>query len=62
MSIYCKGEKQGECFRRLVGRSLGGPDKIPPNMMPNGHALTGTDDSGWPTEVKMLLAKKRAIK
>jgi len=39
---YCKGDKQDECVRKKVSKALGGPDKVPTNMMPSGLALFGT--------------------
>jgi hypothetical protein len=53
--IYCKGKKQDSCLRRKVGERLGGQDKVPKNMMPNGSPLGGTDDSTWPEEVKKII-------
>jgi hypothetical protein len=58
MKLYCMGPKQDQCLRRFVGKSLGGPDKIPCSMMPNGHPLTGSNDSDWPLDVKALLARE----
>jgi len=57
--MYCKGDLKEKCVRRLVGRTLGGPSKIPENMMPNGLPLVGTDDSKWSPEAKAL-AKSRS--
>jgi hypothetical protein len=60
MSVYCRGPKQDQCLRRFVGRTLGGPDNIPMNMLPNGLPLSGISDSDWPSDVKILLSKKRS--
>ena len=51
---YCQGEKQVDCVRKKVSRALG-PEKVPINMMPTGHALSGTTKDDWPQEVKNLL-------
>lgn len=56
--MYCRGERQGVCVRKDVGRMLGGPAKVPPNMLPNGLPLAGTDDSSWSEEVKAASRKK----
>lgn len=52
---YCKGDKQEDCVRKKISKELGGPDKVPDNMMPNGRALPGTSDSDWPDNVKQIL-------
>lgn len=48
---YCKGPEQGNCVRKKISKALGGPDKVPINMMPNGMPLAGTTRDGWPDEV-----------
>ena len=53
--VYCQGEKQGECVRKKVSKALGGPEKVPANMMPNGMPLIGTSRDEWPAEVKKLV-------
>ena len=52
---YCKGDKQDECIRKKVSKALGGPHKVPVNMMPTGMPLFGTTRKDWPDEVKALL-------
>lgn len=52
--IYCLGEKQNQCMRKIVAKELG-PEFIPMNMMPNGLPLTGTDDSEWEPELKTFI-------
>jgi hypothetical protein len=52
---FCKGDKQGECVRKKVSKALGGPDKVPLNMMPNGLPLAGTSKEEWSAEVKALI-------
>ena len=49
---FCKGDKQDECIRKKVSKAVGGPSKVPVNMMPNGMALSGTSKSDWHSEVK----------
>ncbi len=56
---YCKGPAQDVCIRKSVGAALGGPHKVPPNMLPTGQALRGTCSSDWPGEVLEALAKVR---
>jgi hypothetical protein len=56
--MYCKGDLKEKCVSRMVGRTLGGPSKVPQNMMPNGMPLVGTDDSNWPPEVKALVKNR----
>lgn len=53
--VYCKGNKHGECVRKRLIKALGGPDKIPINMMPSGLPVFGTIKDDWPEEVKALL-------
>lgn len=60
IKVYCKGPKQDQCLRRFVGRTLGGPDKIPLNLLPNGLPLSGTSGSDWPADVKISLSRKRS--
>jgi hypothetical protein len=55
---YCKGSMQEYCVRKKVSQELGGPDKVPVNMMPNGAPLVGTTSDNWPNEVKEVLAHK----
>jgi len=57
--LYCRGAMQDQCIRKSVGYALGGPDKTPRNMMPNGHPLSGSSDSDWPAEVKAFLARRQ---
>jgi hypothetical protein len=56
--MYCKGELKEKCVRDLVGRTLGGPSKVPENMMPNGMPLVRTDDFHWSLEVKALVKNR----
>ena len=58
VSIYCKGERQEICKRKIVSKELGGPEFVPANMMPNGLPLVGTNDSDWSSEVKEILRSK----
>ena len=55
IKMYCQGAKQGECKRKLVGKSLGGQSKVPMNLMPGGLPLPNTANDDWPVEVKVLL-------
>jgi len=51
MILYCKGDKKDSCVRLAIVNKFGGPTLVPKNMMPNGLALPGTDESGWDGEV-----------
>jgi hypothetical protein len=55
INSYCKGQKQDDCKRKKVSRNLGGPLYVPPNMMPNGMPLVGTNSDQWPKDVKALV-------
>ena len=55
ISTYCKGEKQAECVRKIISQKLGGADKVPVNMMPNGMALSGTGKDDWSKEVLEII-------
>lgn len=55
--IYCKGEKQERCVRKKVSETLGGPERVPANMLPNGLAMSGTSMHDWPEEAKAVRAK-----
>jgi len=55
INIYCKGDKQHVCLRKKVSKALGGPDKVPTNMMPNGRPLAGTSSDSWSQDVKNQL-------
>jgi len=46
MILYCKGNKVDSCLRLAILGEFGG-DFVPENMMPNGMALPGTDESEW---------------
>lgn len=54
-NLYCKGAKQDQCIRKKVSKALGGPDKVPVNMMPDGHPLSGTSSDDWSEEVKSAM-------
>ncbi len=53
--MYCKGDKQDQCIRKKVSKLLGGAEKVPVNMMPNGCPLAGTTLDNWSEEVKNVL-------
>lgn len=59
--LYCKGGMRERCVRRTVARSLGDPARVPANMMPNGLPISGTDDSKWPSEVRILAVRRFRI-
>ena len=61
VSKYCKGDKQSLCVRKKVSMALGGPDKVPANMMPNGSPLSGTTSDGWSDDVKNVLSEQLSI-
>ncbi len=52
---YCKGTKMDECVRKEVSRKLGGPHKVPDNMMPDGNAISGTTMDDWSEKVKKIV-------
>lgn len=52
--LYCKGKMQDECVRKEVSKTLGGPDKVPVNMKPNGHPILGSNSDSWSNEVKRI--------
>ncbi|MGD2066036.1 MAG: hypothetical protein PVI43_02560 [Candidatus Bathyarchaeota archaeon] len=54
IKTYCKGDKHIECVRKKLSKALGGPDKIPANMMPSGLPVFGTISDDWSAEVKAL--------
>jgi hypothetical protein len=53
--IYCKGDLQDKCVRKAVSKALGGPHMVPPNVLPNGYPVTGTNDSAWSPHVKEIV-------
>ena len=52
---FCRGDKQNECIRKKVSKALGGSDKVPVNMMPNGLPLSGTTMDSWSEEVRQAM-------
>jgi hypothetical protein len=54
-TVYCRGDKQAECIRKKISKTLGGPEKVPENMMPNGLPLPGTSRKDWSSAVMALL-------
>jgi len=59
INAYCKGDKQGMCIRKKVSKALGGPERVPENMMPTGLPIMGTTVSEWSEEI--LTTVKRLI-
>ncbi|OFW56126.1 MAG: hypothetical protein A2W01_09495 [Candidatus Solincola sediminis] len=57
--IYCRGEKLNSCVRKQVSQALGGPTRVPKNMMPNGYPLRGSDESQWGDEVQVMARRYR---
>ena len=57
---YCKGESSGLCVRKIVSKALGGPQRVPDNMLPNGYPLAGTKDAQWSDAVKTLAYEARS--
>lgn len=49
IKMYCKGDKMEAC-KRLILLSRYGKETVPPNMMPNGFPLPGTNKSSWSKE------------
>ena len=56
---FCKGAKRKMCIRKMLFKALG-PHLVPVNMMPQGRAITGTDNSHWTQEVKTFVAFARS--
>lgn len=56
VNLFCKGDMQAECIRKKIS-ALGGPEKVPVNMMPNGKPLSGTSDASWPEEVRNIISR-----
>jgi len=54
MSSYCHGDKEAICVRKIIKQRLG-PDKLPANMMPSGHHVSGTSTSDWADEIFPIL-------
>lgn len=48
MGVYKKGVKQ---------TTLGGPDHVPSNALPNGLAMSRMKTDDWPGEAKSVLMK-----
>lgn len=55
ISMFCKGAKQGQCKRKDLSKTLGGPQNVPPNMLPNGLPMAGTNKSNWSKNVIQIL-------
>ena len=49
------GDKQDERTCKRVSKVLGGPHKVPVNMMPTGMPMFGSSKKDWSDEVKVLL-------
>jgi hypothetical protein len=54
--MYCKGERKDICIRKKVSKTLGGPEHVPLNMMPDGLPILGTSNHDWPEEVRTLVS------
>ncbi len=55
--MYCKGDKQNVCLRKIVSKELGGSQFVPKNMMPTGKPLSGSNDDGWSAVVREVLRR-----
>lgn len=55
---YCTVDGQDQCMRKKAGKALGGPMRVPLNLMPNGLKIPGTDNSDWTDELKQVLGLK----
>jgi hypothetical protein len=55
--LYCRGERQQNCIRKQVSKACGGAENVPPNMLPNGVPVSGTDSSSWSEEVKCVIRR-----
>jgi len=53
--LYCCGPMQKNCIRKEVAAILGGLEKVPVNMMPDGQPIADTDTDNWPDEAKIAL-------
>ena len=53
--LYCNGDLQDKCVRKAVSKALGGPHMVPPNILPSGYPVSGTDDSTWSPRVKEIV-------
>ncbi len=53
--MFCKGRKQDQCVRKKISQILGSSQFVPPNMLPNGFAMAGTNKSNWSEKVTKLL-------
>ncbi|WXR61015.1 hypothetical protein WG909_12040 [Peptostreptococcaceae bacterium AGR-M142] len=49
INIYCKGSRMEECERFKLCNQFG-KTVVPPNMMPNGYPLPGTNKDNWSKE------------
>ena len=52
VQLYCQGNNQNKCLRKIVSKTFGGSEFVPSNMMPNGLPLGGTKDLDWTSDVK----------
>jgi hypothetical protein len=55
--MFCRGGRQDECVRKKISTMLGGPEKLPLNMLPNGMPMTGTGYSNWSDDVMRIVRK-----
>jgi hypothetical protein len=53
--MYCKGDAQSTCMRKMVSKDMGGPQHVPKNLMPTGRPLSGTTSEAWPEDVKKVI-------
>lgn len=60
MNNYCKGDLQEYCVRKKVSKALGGPDKVPDNMKPDGNPVPGTTNDNWNAQAKEIANQSRA--
>jgi hypothetical protein len=52
--MYCKGNKQDTCIRKMISKKLGS-NQVPINLMPCGRALTNTTDDSWAYNVVSII-------
>lgn len=55
VQLYCQGDNQNKCVRKIISKTLGDSEFVPSNMMPNGLPLVGTNDLGWTSDVKEMV-------
>ena len=55
VQLYCQGDNQNKCIRKIVSKALGDPKFVPSNMMPNVLPLVGTKDLDWAKDGREII-------